>query len=130
MAEDVWLPIHEAARRLGCSVPTVRRRIKLGTLEAELQPGRHGVEYRVRLPALATHETIHERTHVSPPEQGAGYAWSQLMEDYKAASQGVGEWRALAARQEERADQLQQRLDEAKVELERLRRPWWKRLLG
>jgi excisionase family DNA binding protein len=129
MADDVWLPIHEAARRLGCSPATVRRRIKAGELEAELQPGKHGVEYKVRLPAVATHESIHAYI----PEQGAGYAWAQLLEDYKAASQAVGEWRARSERQEERADQYEQRLAEAKAEvdrlraeLERARRPWWR----
>ena len=47
---DQWVTIPEAAQRLGLSIVTVRRRIKQGSLEAELQPGVRGPEYRVRLP--------------------------------------------------------------------------------
>ena len=45
-----FVPVAEAARRLGISTATVKRRIAAGTLEAEQLTRPQGIEYRVRLP--------------------------------------------------------------------------------
>ena len=44
-----FVPVAEAARRLGISTATVKRRIAAGTLEAEQLTRPQGIEYRVRL---------------------------------------------------------------------------------
>ena len=46
MTEQHWT-IKEAAKALGLSEKTVRRRIRDGTLKAEEIPGKHGLEYRI-----------------------------------------------------------------------------------
>jgi excisionase family DNA binding protein len=49
-----WVSIHEATRRLGCSVDTVRRRIRDGTFGAVKRSGRYGPAWyipAVELPA-------------------------------------------------------------------------------
>jgi excisionase family DNA binding protein len=51
---EQWVSIQEAAQRLGLSVLTLRRRIKAGTLTAELQVGRRGHEYRVRYSLISS----------------------------------------------------------------------------
>ena len=48
MGEQV--PLREAARRLGVSPDTVRRRMKAGTLEAEKRPTPQGGEWWITLP--------------------------------------------------------------------------------
>ena len=49
-----FVPVAEAARRLGISTATVKRRIAAGTLEAEQLTRPQGIEYRVRLPRDVT----------------------------------------------------------------------------
>jgi hypothetical protein len=143
-----WVDIAEAARRLGCSVVTVRRRIKQGTLEGELQQGRRGTEYRVRLPAESTlinREPILEpirddaQEPVTPTHLIAELI--RLQEQHRAemaevrakldaardvilrSAQDEVEWRT-------RAESLEERLNEMRAELERARRPWWRRWLS
>ena len=45
-----FVPVAEAARRLGLSLSTVKRRVRDGTLEAEQHQRRQGTVYRVRVP--------------------------------------------------------------------------------
>ena len=49
---DDWVSIHEATRRLGCSVDTVRRRIRDGTFRAEKRPSVHGPAWYITAEAL------------------------------------------------------------------------------
>jgi hypothetical protein len=162
---DQWVSIMEAARRLGLSPATVRRRIKLGELEGELQPGRRGPEYRVRLPSDtldATHETTDETIHESPDathdaldsrlvltellrleelhradlaaiRANLDAARAELLIEARAAA----EWRTraeLVTQQSElhqqHAQRLERRVEELRAELDRARRPWWRKLLG
>jgi hypothetical protein len=134
---DGWVSIVEAARRLRVSPATVRRRIKLGQLEAELHQGRRGPEYRVRLPPEqpdATHETVHDRvvegsdvTQPAPdPMQTVAHLLS-LVERQQAELIARAESNAAWAA---RAELLEQQVAELRAELERARRPWWRRVLG
>ena len=54
------LPIAEAAKVLGVSTQTIRRRIRAGTLEARKVSGSHGTSYRVILPdnAIARQDEV------------------------------------------------------------------------
>lgn len=47
---DRWHPLAEAARVLGVSEKTVRRRAKAGQLDARQVPTQHGPAWQVRLP--------------------------------------------------------------------------------
>ena len=51
---DGWLTLAEAARRAGCSIDTLLRRLKRGELEARQVPTRHGLAWQVRLGELPT----------------------------------------------------------------------------
>jgi hypothetical protein len=124
--------IPEAARRLGLSIVTVRRRIKQGTLEAELQPGRRGPEYRVRLLS---------ETPLSSPEPEQDAAQEQplarvmtmliqrqtgLLERIRELEEArLAEGKAAAAWQA-KAEQLERRLVEVQAALDQARRPWWR----
>ena len=50
--DDGWHTLPEAARHLGVSVATVRRRLKRGELEGTQVPSRYGPAWHVRLPAV------------------------------------------------------------------------------
>ena len=130
---DQWVTIPEAARRLGLSMVTVRRRIKMGTLEAELQPGIRGPEYRVRLPS----ETIVDQ----PQGTQATSELIRLAEHYRTDVAGImAELREARDRSEThavdaagwkvRAELLEAEVERLRAELERARRPWWRRWLG
>jgi hypothetical protein len=43
-----WLPLAEAARRIGVSLDTLRRRMKRGEVRARKVPTRHGPAWQVR----------------------------------------------------------------------------------
>jgi excisionase family DNA binding protein len=51
-AQDTWLTIAEAATQLGCSVDTIRRRIRRGEVVAEQVPTQRGPAWRVKLGTL------------------------------------------------------------------------------
>jgi hypothetical protein len=143
-----WVSIAEAARRLNCSVVTVRRRVKQGTLEGELQQGRRGPEYRVRLPPETpvtslepSHDDRHEQdrddaqelpepTHEPPPAaelirlvERQQAELRDLHYELTASAASSAEWRT-------RAEQLERRLEDLRAELERARRSWWRRWFG
>jgi excisionase family DNA binding protein len=139
-----WLTIPEAAQRLGLSIVTVRRRIKQGSLEAELQPGIRGPEYRVRLPS----ETI---VRSAEPEQLTSVVTTLLarlaeIEDQRLAEgKAAAAWQAKAEMLGREVEQLKGRLAalqapkeepapvvppvEALLTEERPRAAWWRRVL-
>jgi len=49
-ADGVWLPLPEAAAALGCSVDTVRRRIKRGDVQARMRGTRYVVHVHAGAP--------------------------------------------------------------------------------
>lgn len=53
-----YLTVREAAEQLGISEKTVRRRIKNGSLPAELKQGDYGQQYFIRADAIETAQAI------------------------------------------------------------------------
>ena len=64
---SAFVSVAEAARRLGVSTATVKRRIRDGTLEAEPLSRPQGIEYRARLPRDVTVPLAAPASDVSPP---------------------------------------------------------------
>lgn len=152
---DQWVSIPEAAQRLGLGIITVRRRIRDGTLEAELQPGRRGPEYRVRLPSEDPQSSLEpsvKSSHESNLEQAnqvadlsmlmnklvdrLGTLEESLVQETRSAALWEARTEASQANElrleRQVADQqreYERRVVELEQELERARRPWWKRLL-
>ena len=50
--DEHWLTLADAAPQLGCSVDTLRRRVKRGEIEARQVRMRHGPTWQVRLESL------------------------------------------------------------------------------
>jgi hypothetical protein len=118
-----WVSIRVASQRLGISPISVRRRIRKGTLEAELQPGPKGNEYRVRLPAEHSPDQP-ERSQASTQVIGDMLAViTRQQADLVARAEDAAAWKT-------RAELLEQQVAELRAELERARRPWWRRVLG
>jgi hypothetical protein len=133
LSPDQWLTIPEVAQRLGMPIGTVRRRITQGSLEAELQPGARGPEYRVRLPSeTIVHST--DATQEGPQEQPSDNPLSivvtTLMDRLAIAEEErLVEGKAAVAWQA-KGEALQDGLRRAYERLEEIeRRPWWRRLL-
>ena len=64
---SAFVSVAEAARRLGVSTATVKRRIRDGTLEAEPLSRPQGIEYRVRLPRDVTPPLTEPASDVTGP---------------------------------------------------------------
>ncbi|HEX6971596.1 MAG TPA: helix-turn-helix domain-containing protein [Limnochordia bacterium] len=77
---DGWIPLKEAARRLGISLTTARRWIKDGKLPAELRPGAYGDQYMVPERAVDTAQQIHDVVKVD--RQADLVAFAQALEGY------------------------------------------------
>lgn len=71
-----WLSIEDAAHRLGCSVATVRRRIRAGGLAARRYHGGR----QVWLPAIETHHCCDEMKHNLDDEDDVLYYWEAFDE--------------------------------------------------
>jgi excisionase family DNA binding protein len=151
-----WVSVEEAARRLGISVSTVRRRIEAGELVGEREViGGSKERYRVR---MNTNPPIHTGDAPETPHDAPAVAEGLLALVREMRQQGVsdaeriaslmrqiGAAEATAETLRERVTDLAQALAERQVELEELRdhlaeeaarlsaeaqRPWFKRLLG
>lgn len=140
-----WVSVEEAARRLGCSVSTVRRRIEAGELVGEREViGGSKERYRVRMPHDASQpESPDESPDASPaPESTLTVAEGLLALVREMRQQGTtdaeriaGLMRQLGAAEAttrllvEQRDDFARWLAESRAEVERLRtKPWWKRL--
>lgn len=86
--DDHRLTLREAARRLGVSVPTLRRRIRRGELSAVRVPGRYGEQLEVTLSDLEGMISV-DHGHLSMADQAdreadqAAYwkgRWAELRE--------------------------------------------------
>jgi predicted ArsR family transcriptional regulator len=130
---DRWLPIQDAAQHLGVSIATVRRRIKMGTLEAELQPGKRGPEYRVRLPTEGIPEGPEDTQESAQAIATLLMLLGREQDDRRALQARLD---AAAERLEEgagwkvRAEMLQAEVERLRAELGQARRPWWRRMFG
>jgi excisionase family DNA binding protein len=132
-SSDRWLTIQEAAQRLGVSIATVRRRIKLGTLEAELQPGKRGPEYRVRLPiggALAEAEDVQESAQTIATLLTLLEREQEDRRALQARLDAAAERLEEAAVWKVRAELLEAEAERLRAELERAQRRWWHRWFG
>jgi len=67
--QEELLTIHEAAERLSVSDATVRRRIKSGSLKAELKPGPYGEQFYINPDEI---KTAIEVQYVIPVKQEVG----------------------------------------------------------
>jgi hypothetical protein len=56
-ASGEWLPLVEAAPRLGCSADTVRRRLKRGALQGRQVPMQGGHRWEIFVPLIAAAPT-------------------------------------------------------------------------
>jgi len=75
-----FVPVAEAARRLGISTATVKRRIAAGTLEAEQLPRPQGIEYRVRLARDVPAPLSERSASDEPPSTGTAQDVSGVVE--------------------------------------------------
>jgi MerR family copper efflux transcriptional regulator len=64
---EQYLSVSEAAKMLGVSEKTVRRRIKAGDLLAELVPGPYGQQYRIPASAIQTAQEVVDVIQVDRP---------------------------------------------------------------
>jgi predicted ArsR family transcriptional regulator len=127
---DGWVSILEAAQRLGISPATVRRRIKSGVLEGELLNGRRGPEYRVRLPSEATVDSVAEPSDVTDTKPDITQTIASLLSLVERQQTALLDEARSAAGWRAKADALEERLNELRADLERARRPWWRRWLS
>jgi MerR family copper efflux transcriptional regulator len=142
--QDPWVTIHEAARRLGVSTMTIRRRIRQGVLEAELEHGQRGPVYRVKLPPVSdvgqaepAHGDVQDNApdvaHLGPVVRLIERQQHQLTEVYaelRAVRERLEARTGEAAATAARAELLEVEVERLRAELERARRPWWRRMFG
>ena len=139
--DDRYEPISvdEAASRLKVSPSTVRRMIRDGKLQAEREQRPQGEIVRVLWPAATDVPppvtTPSEPPSTQMPDAFQGIA-TGLLERLEAQDATVAAKDAEIARinaenadLRERAARAETRADMLAVENERLRRPWWRRLL-
>jgi hypothetical protein len=142
-----WVSVKAAAIHFGTSESDIRRRIKRGELESESLSRPGGTLLRVKLPAppdAAPIESPHNpdtRQDVLSAVLGpltdalASERAEQRAERQKLALENAelredrGRLRAEAAGLKEALDWTEARRAQAEGELERMRRPWWRRLL-
>jgi hypothetical protein len=131
-----WLPLAEAAQRLGCSVDTMRRRLKRGELQGRQVPMQGGHRWEVFVPLAAAEPT---QPRQSPPIAGTE-APRQPRQDLQALVDLV---RDLTARNEQLAGQAAHWQTRAQLAEDRLKLleaprenstptptgspPWWER---
>ena len=129
MAGQGWT-VKQAAKALGQSEKTIRRRIKSGEIRAEQVPGKYGMEYRV----MDINTTL-------PLDRGVDMTRGDTMVKAldvtrdEALVNALDMVRALQVENERLAAQvgfLQAQLQEAQNKVRLLaapRSPWWQRLL-
>ncbi len=118
-----YLTIKEAARRLGISERTVRRRIKDGSLPAELKQGDYGQQYFIPADVIETAQVITDVVEVKRVHDGQALSMAivRAMEERDKALEGE-----LIAMREELAA-TREALEDLKNEIsQQQRRPWWK----
>jgi hypothetical protein len=132
----VWMPLNEAALRLGVSTEAVRARIRRGQLESRRNnAGR--VMVLVSAPTPAEQSTVDDRTTIERLRSELDDAradadhWRTLAEQRAVeVATAKGEVAAAEARAEAQAEAHGRIALELREALEWHRRPWWRRLLG
>lgn len=121
-----FVPVAEAARRLGLSVSTVKRRILAGTLEAEQIQRRQGTAYRVKVPRDVP-DTSRERSDLEtvPPSTETyrdvpaeiSAATAPLLERLAVADQTIAEKDATIRTLERENGELSAKLSTVQTQL-------------
>lgn len=127
-----WVPFSEAAKQLGLSETTLRRRIKDGSIRAEKRQGPYGQQWFVDPTAIQTAQDIHDVVRVDRSYDLTALASvvseylarrdTEVVQRLNTLSTAV---EALAVNMEELASQkseaLQAELEAVKVELAQLK---------
>lgn len=127
-----WVSVKTAAIHFGTSESDIRRRIKRGELISESLSRPGGTLLRVRLDAPDTRQ--HTESPPAPdtrPDIASGLLERLSDQDAVVEAQRVEIARINAENADlrERAGRAETRADLLADEMERLRRPWWRRLL-
>lgn len=126
MEEESFLTISQAARSLGVSKDTVRRRIKKGELNAQKLNGPYGMAYYIREQDLARAQQITEVVPVS--RQISPVQLQKIISD--AVEPGQDEIRQELQELREEIKSLNRQLKESELTSKNPKQPWWKRLFG
>jgi multidrug resistance efflux pump len=130
-----WLPLAEAARRLGVTVDSLRKRASRGLVEH--RKGNDG-----RIVVLVDGETAASQWLADPDELAEARAeaerWRALAEQRgidlaRAEERATAAARVAEAEVKAARDQLDRelaRVARLEEELRELRRPWWRRFVG
>jgi excisionase family DNA binding protein len=149
-----WVSVEEAARRLGISVSTVRRRIEAGELVGEREViGGSKERYRVKMPHDASQpESSHESPEASPAsestltvaegllalvremrQQGISDAEriETLHQEVRQQAERAALWQERAVTADARADRAERERaalaeEAARLRAEAAKRRWWK----
>src|SRR5215210_8994112 len=116
MENDGWLTLADASDRLGCSIDTLRRRLKRGELEATQVKTRYGLVWEVRLGEMPTvgSTPMHDN---QPQELGQLVALVRdLHQENRELAEAASMWQG-------RADILQHQLSEMKERVLMLEAP-------
>lgn len=133
---ELWLPLAEAAPRLGLSLDALRARVRRGMVTTRKgNDGRH----HVAVPPESEHaepdtglsdEADELRTEIDELRAELGHAQIQAAR-LEAQLEAAGEVRAAqVGALRELADRLTVELATARAELAQQRRPWWRRWTG
>jgi hypothetical protein len=110
-----FYPLPEAAKLLGCSVQTLRRRIKAGALDARQVPTRWGPAWQVWLAEPIRVQDVEERDHGG--EHGYGQALQASRAEGATPDQATLELVKLVRDLAERNARLERELATARAEL-------------
>jgi excisionase family DNA binding protein len=128
---DDWLSVEQAARALGISTKTVRRKIASGELPSRKEPTPRGERWLVQLSGQIAPSTTLDTGQNAPVQ-----SLLVLSQGFQALQEhNTGLAQELARVQDERVDmsrqlgRLEAELAAARTEVERLKksRPWWQR---
>ena len=148
--DEHWLTLADAAPQLGCSVDTLRRRVKRGEIEARQVRMRHGPTWQVRLESLPKVDdvpravadgtpTVDPRVGSVPRHNADGVATVELVrlvgrlqEENRQLAGQVGFLQAQTQQLQDQVKLLQappaDQVKESGAEPEPARRRWWRRL--
>lgn len=134
------LTVREAAKAMGVSMATIRRRIKAGELPAELEPGPYGDTYYIRESDLAEAMSVVEVVPVTR-ELDAGDVQAMFQSIIQPLLNELVEQRRVIDQQSEQIEKLleqgKDREERDRLLLEAIRaiqeqkkeanKPWWKK---
>jgi hypothetical protein len=132
-----WRSLAEAADLLGCSIDTVRRRLKRGDLESRKLHTRTGYRWEIRLGSPPGHAQVGKKAAAQATAQVDTTALVEdqtrrqlevlrdtlvlpLIDQNRALHDEVGSVREALGRERERREQLERERDELQARLEAL----------